>query len=218
MTAYTPLGGIPYPEPADPANVPQHLQSLAEAVDARTILRYSTAAARDAAITTPAPGMVAWLAGPGQLTHYNGTAWLPVAAVPVFAQNNDAGSTASTTPVELLASASTDPLAAVFTVPPTGRVIVTVGAWINSSVAAHAFMGATVRRVSDGWVSAASTAERACAVYGTARVAASSQSMLVGLTPGVAYSATATYWTAGSSSSSNTATYSNRFIRVDPLL
>ncbi|GAA5057248.1 hypothetical protein [Streptomyces similanensis] len=213
MTAYTPLGGIPYPEPADPANLPAHLQTLAETVDARTILRYATAAARDTAITTPVAGMVAWLVSPGQLTHYNGSVWAPVAAVPVFLYNNDAGTTTSLTPVETLSGATGDPLVAAFTAPPTGKVIVTVGAWINNSAAASGFMGATVKKA-DNSVFLASSIDRACTVYGTDRVATTSQFVVTGLISGTAYSATPTYW----SSVPNTVSYDNRFIRVDPVL
>ncbi|MBZ3908784.1 MULTISPECIES: hypothetical protein [Streptomyces] len=80
MTLHTPLGGLPYPQPTDTANIPLHLQSLAEGVDGRTVLRYATAAERDATITTPATGMVAWLTSPGTLSYYTGSAWVAMGA------------------------------------------------------------------------------------------------------------------------------------------
>jgi hypothetical protein len=80
MTLYTPLSGLPYPQPTDTANLPLHLQSLAEGIDSRTVLRYATAADRDAAITTPAAGMVAWLSTPGTLSYYTGSAWVGMGA------------------------------------------------------------------------------------------------------------------------------------------
>ncbi|QFQ97807.1 hypothetical protein F9278_18030 [Streptomyces phaeolivaceus] len=80
MTLYTPLGGLPYPQPTDTANLPLHLQSLAEGIDGRTVLRYATAAERDATITTPATGMVAWLTSPGTLSYYTGSAWVAMGA------------------------------------------------------------------------------------------------------------------------------------------
>ncbi|MDN3259641.1 hypothetical protein QWJ26_07385 [Streptomyces sp. CSDS2] len=215
MTAYTPLGGIPYPQPTDPANVPQHLQSLAETVDARTILRFASAAARDTVITAPAPGMVAWLSSPGQLTYYTGTAWQAVPAAPVFAYASDLGTTNSTAPVEVLPSGNAAPTAAVFTAPLAGKALVTVGAWINNSVTtSYGYMGATVRKVSDSSVLLASSTERACTVTGINRVSASSQFLVTGLTAGVAYSVTAAYW---SGTSGNTVSYDHRFVRVDPL-
>ncbi|MFI6334726.1 hypothetical protein [Streptomyces sp. NPDC050535] len=80
MTLYTPLGNLPYPQPADAANLPLHLQSLAEAIDGRTVLRYATAADRDSAVTTPVAGMVAWLTTPGTLSYYTGAAWVALGA------------------------------------------------------------------------------------------------------------------------------------------
>ncbi|MEW2399574.1 hypothetical protein [Streptomyces sp. NPDC046862] len=214
MTAYTPLSGLPYPQPTDTANLPLHFQSMAEAIDSRTILRYANAAARDAAVTTPAAGMVAWLSSPGQLTYYTGTLWSPVAPAPVFLYNNDAGTTASTTPAETLTGATGDPLVASFVAPPTGKVIVTVGSWMFSSAASNGYMGATIKKVSDNSVHLASSIDRAANVYNTDRASVSSQFLVTGLTAGTVYSATPTYWSAAST---NTVSYDNRFIRVDPM-
>ncbi|MEU9332002.1 hypothetical protein AB0D49_02430 [Streptomyces sp. NPDC048290] len=80
MTLYTPLGGLPYPQPTDTANLPLHLQSLATAVDGRTVLRYPDADDRDADVTTPVAGMVAWLTTPGTLSYYTGTQWIALGA------------------------------------------------------------------------------------------------------------------------------------------
>lgn len=216
MTAYTPLNGLPYPQSTDVANIPLHLQSLAEGVDGRTVMRFGTAAQRDAVVTTPTAGMVAWLNTPGQLTHYTGSLWAPVAPASVFLYNNDAGTTTSTTTLaETLTGATGDPLVAAFTAPPTGKVIVTVGSWIFNSAAANGYMGATIRKVSDSSVYLAPSLDRAANVYNTDRAAVSSQFVVTGLAAGTAYSATPTYW---SSVSTNTVSYDNRFIRVDPLL
>jgi len=80
MTLYTRLNGLPYPQSTDTANLPLHLQSLAEGIDGRTVLRYATAADRDSAITTPVAGMVAWLTTPGALSYYTGSAWIALGA------------------------------------------------------------------------------------------------------------------------------------------
>lgn len=93
MTLYTPLSGLPYPQPTDTANLPLHLQSLAEGVDARTVLRYPTAEDRDAAITTPAAGMVAWLTSPGTLSYYTGSAWVAMGAWNTYTPTWTAGTT-----------------------------------------------------------------------------------------------------------------------------
>ncbi|MDX2872544.1 hypothetical protein [Streptomyces ipomoeae] len=214
MTAYTPLNGLPYPQPTDAANLPLHLQSLAEGIDGRTVMRFGSAGARDAVVTSPARGMVAWLDTPGQLTHWTGSVWAPVAPVPVFLYNNDAGTTTSTTAIETLTSATGDPLVAAFVAPTTGKVIVTVGAHMFNSTASTCYMGATIKKVSDNSVFLASSIDRAAILLSTDRVSTSSQFLVSGLTSGTTYSATPTYWTAASS---NTANYDNRFIRVDPI-
>lgn len=217
MTAYTPLNGLPYPQPTDTANLPVHLQSLAEGIDGRTVMRFGSAGQRDTIVTTPARGMVAWLDTPGQLTHYTGSAWSPVAPVPVFLFNNDAGTTTSNTAVETLSGATGDPLVAAFTAPPTGKVIVTVGAHMFNSTATTCYMSATIKKVSDNSVFLGSSIDRAAILLSTDRVSASSQFLVSGLTAGTVYSAVPTYWSAVSSTTTNTATYDNRFIRVDPI-
>ncbi|MEU6348868.1 hypothetical protein ABZ896_06030 [Streptomyces sp. NPDC047072] len=215
MTAYTPLNALPYPQPTDTADLPLHLQSLAEAIDGRTVLRYATAAARDAAITTPVAGMVAWLTTPGQLTHYTGTVWSPVAPVPVFKANNDAGTTASTTAVEILADSATTAVTAAFTAPPSGQAIVTLGAYMYSSAAYGSYMSATVYKASDKSVFLASSADRAVVVNSVNRSSCSTQFLVTGLTPGTVYNAVPCFWSANSA---NTATFDTMFIRVDPVM
>ncbi|MCZ4117887.1 hypothetical protein [Streptomyces sp. H39-S7] len=74
----TPLCQLPYPAPSDAADIPAHLQSLATALDSRTVLRFTDAADRTAKVTAPQAGMVAWLTTPGLLTVYNGSGWVSV--------------------------------------------------------------------------------------------------------------------------------------------
>ncbi|MFI6440472.1 hypothetical protein [Streptomyces sp. NPDC050759] len=94
MTLYTPLSGLPYPESTDTANLPLHLQSLAEGIDGRSILRYATAAERDTKITTPVSGMVAWLTTPGTLSYYTGSAWIAMGAWNTYTPTWTAATTA----------------------------------------------------------------------------------------------------------------------------
>lgn len=215
MTGYTPLSSLPYPQPTDTANLPLHFQSMAEAVDGRTILRFGTAALRDAAITTPVAGMVAWLTTPGQLTHYTGTVWAPVAPVPVFKYNNDAGTTVSTTAVETLTDSSSTAVTAAFTAPPTGQAIATLGAYMYSSAAYGSYMSATVYKASDKSVFLASSADRAVVVNSTNRASCSTQFLVTGLVAGTVYNAVPCFWSANAA---NTATFDTMFIRVDPVL
>jgi hypothetical protein len=215
MTAYTPLNSLPYPQPTDTANLPLHFQSMAEAIDGRTVLRFGTAALRDAAITTPVAGMVAWLSSPGQLTHYTGTVWAPVAPVPVFKYNNDAGTTASTTAVETLTGSATTAVTASFTAPPTGQAIVTLGAHMYNSGAYGSYMSATVYKASDKSVFLASSADRAVVVNSVNRSSCSTQFLVTGLAAGTVYNAVPCFWSANAA---GTATFDTMFIRVDPVM
>ncbi|MFF5473321.1 hypothetical protein [Streptomyces achromogenes] len=71
----TAIGGAPYPAPDDADNVPADLQALAEWASTRVGMRFADAAARNAAITAPVKGMLAWLDTPGALTIRTATAW-----------------------------------------------------------------------------------------------------------------------------------------------
>jgi len=51
------------------------MQALAEWASTRGVMRFADAAARDAAITSPDAGMVAWLDTPGSLTVRTASAW-----------------------------------------------------------------------------------------------------------------------------------------------
>lgn len=215
MTAYTPLNALPYPQSTDTANLPMHFQSMAEAIDGRTVMRFGTAALRDAAVTTPVAGMVAWLTTPGQLTHYTGTVWAPVAPVHVFKINNNLGTTASTTAVEILTDSATTAVTAAFTAPPTGQVIVTLGAYMYSSAAYGSYMSATVYKASDNSVALAPSADRAVVVNSTNRASCSTQFLVTGLAAGTVYNAVPCFWSANAA---NTATFDTMFIRVDPVL
>ncbi|MFF7210311.1 hypothetical protein ACFZAU_07175 [Streptomyces sp. NPDC008238] len=214
-TQYTPISNLPYPQATDAADLPAHLRALAEGVDGRTVMRFGDAASRDAKVTAPVAGMVAWLTTPGRLVQYTGTAWVPVGAVPVFRVNLDGGTTTSTTYAETLADAVGDPMAAAFTAPASGQVIVTVGAYMWSSATYSSFMSATVRRASDNAVFLTTSDDRAALVTNTGRASSSSQFLVTGLTAGAGYTATPAY---RSGNAVNTATFDTRFIRIDPLL
>lgn len=58
------------------ADLEQRIADL-ERAGARSVVQlFTTAVARDAAITVPRPRMMAFLTTPGQLTIYTGTAWV----------------------------------------------------------------------------------------------------------------------------------------------
>lgn len=71
----TPIGGAPYPVGADADNVPADLQALAVWASTNGTMKFADAADRDAAVTSPVAGMVAWLDDPGCLTIRTASAW-----------------------------------------------------------------------------------------------------------------------------------------------
>jgi hypothetical protein len=213
MSLLTPLGGLPYPQPSDVANIPLHLQSLAEAVDGRTVLRFADAASRDAKVVAPVAGMLAWLSTPKQFTYYTGTAWAQLGPGPSHKANTTQGTTSSTTYVETLTGSTGDPTIAAFTAPPSGSVLVSVGARANSSAVTACYASANIK-LSTTTVLAAADA-RAAIATGTAALSASAQFQVTGLTAGGAYTATLAY---KSGLTTSTATFANRFVTVTPVV
>ncbi|GGU34739.1 hypothetical protein [Streptomyces lavendofoliae] len=213
-TQYTSLSGLPYPQPSDPADLPAHLQSLAQTLDGRTVLRFGTAAERDTKIPTPVAGMVAWIASPGRLMYHTGSAWAPVGPVPVFRVNLDGGSTTSTAWAETLTDAVGDPMNAVFTVPASGQVIITVGCYMHSTANVGSYMSANVRNAAGAIVLAASD-DRAALVNTPNRSSVSTQFLVGGLAVGTTHTATPAYRTAAATSTGN---FDTRFIRIDPVM
>ncbi|MEU6573299.1 hypothetical protein [Streptomyces sp. NPDC046805] len=211
---YTPLSSLPYPQATDPADLPAHLKALADALDGRTVLRFADAAARDAKVTAPVAGMLAWIGTPGRLMYYTGSAWVPAAPTPAYKINVDAGDTTSTTYVETLNNAVGDPMAASFTAPASGQVLVTVGGYLWSSASgSSSYMSANIRNSANTVVLAADD-NRAALVNSTSKASVSSQFLVTALTPGSAYTGTPAY---RSGATTNTANFDSRFIRIDSI-
>ncbi|MFE6165579.1 hypothetical protein ACFQ7F_42510 [Streptomyces sp. NPDC056486] len=213
MVALTPLGSLPYPQPADNADIPVHLQSLAEAVDGRTVLRFADGAARDAKLTDPIPGMVAWLNNPGRFYYFAADKrWTALVPGPSHWYISTAGTTTSAAYVETLTGA-TPPLAVTATAPPSGTLLITVGARISNSSANLAYLSASVKQGATVVSAAADT--RAAIVGGTNQVSSCIQYPVSGLTPGVTYTFTGAYRSAAAA---NTATFANRFLTITPMV
>jgi hypothetical protein len=71
------LQGLTFPTLPDPAS-PDNQKELAQQLDSRVVMRFVSAAARDAAINGPVDGMTAHLADSGKLTSYSGGLWSEV--------------------------------------------------------------------------------------------------------------------------------------------
>lgn len=63
------------PDLADPSNIPADLELLAETIENQVVMRFASTAARDAAIVSPAEGMVCVTTDTTTMWLYNGSAW-----------------------------------------------------------------------------------------------------------------------------------------------
>ncbi|MEU3610906.1 hypothetical protein ABZ725_01135 [Streptomyces sp. NPDC006872] len=150
----------------------------------------------------------------GQLQRWSGAAWLPAVPGPAFASSLDAGYTASTTYTAALVDTSVAALTLTFVAPPSGAVIISLGARMattsSESVSAHmspqVTLGTTVIWAADD--------ERAASGSGALYKSVSTQLRLGSLTVGSTYTITAMH---RSSSATVNAWFDNLFIRVDPI-
>lgn len=76
----TPLASLPYPDLTDPPNGPAQFLAALAAAEKQEVLRFTTAAARNSAITSPVAGMMAYLTTTDELTLYRSGGWTVVAA------------------------------------------------------------------------------------------------------------------------------------------
>lgn len=79
--ANTPLASLPYPALGDDPDIPSDIQALALAAEKQLVLVFADTTARDAAITAPAAGMLAFLTGKKWLTEYDGSNWIVISAL-----------------------------------------------------------------------------------------------------------------------------------------
>lgn len=93
----SPLAGITYPDGTGYAgDAPTAFAEVVLGVEPHLILKFDSATARDAAITTPTGGMAAYLADKRRLTVYDSaaTAWIPAGgAMPRVALTRSTGQT-----------------------------------------------------------------------------------------------------------------------------
>lgn len=76
----TPINGLPSPDDSSPNDPPIHLDALNAVLDSRLVPRYTTATARDSAITAPVTGQLAVVNGQPQLRR--SSIWDPIALQP----------------------------------------------------------------------------------------------------------------------------------------
>ncbi|WP_102508078.1 hypothetical protein [Sanguibacter massiliensis] len=86
--ATTTIQPLPYPAPGDAPDIPRDLKALAEAVEDRTIMRFATTAARDAAIPSGRRmrGMVAYVEATATTYIYDQGGWWVLWRRPAWVQ------------------------------------------------------------------------------------------------------------------------------------
>jgi hypothetical protein len=72
--------GISITSPTDPPDIPSSAQALASGLTPRSIMRFTSASQRNATLTSPVAGMVAFLVTEKLFTGYDGSAWVVLAA------------------------------------------------------------------------------------------------------------------------------------------
>lgn len=75
MATTTPLQNLPVPEDTDDPNVPADMSALATAIEKRLVGVYNSVADRDARITAPQEGQVAYLKDSNKIHVYVDGAW-----------------------------------------------------------------------------------------------------------------------------------------------
>jgi len=150
----------------------------------------------------------------GQLQRWNGSAWQPAVPGPAFASSLDAGSTTSTTYTATLLDTSVAALTLTFTAPPSGSVIIGLGArmYTKDSETASAHMSPQVTLGST--VVWAADDERAASCSGAVNKSVSTQLRLNSLTAGSTYTVTAMH---RSTSSTVVCWFDTLYLRVDPI-
>ncbi|MCS0637219.1 hypothetical protein NX801_16425 [Streptomyces sp. LP05-1] len=149
----------------------------------------------------------------GALQRWNGTAWTPVVPVPTLAGTFDDGYTTSTTYTATLTDRAANAANSLtFTVPPSGVVLITLGARMQTSSASVA--GWMTFRITRGSTVVWEANDQAAVTStGLNAASASTTTRLYGLTPG-AHTITGMY-RAGANTTQVKATFTNTFIRVD---
>lgn len=200
----------------DAPSIPEAIRLLAEVIP-RSVMRFASASIRNATLTAPAEGMVAWLQDTNLLTVYTGSDWLPLLGTSVSDQQSSSFDTTVTSYGTGSSGGSYATCAVVFVAPLSGKVKITVGARMeNSSSTAGSLIAPQTRTGSS--VGSGAIVEDAIDIngnshYGSTFARATASHLLSGLTPGATYNTRVLHRT---SQSGTTATIALRELIVEP--
>ncbi|MFF4791815.1 hypothetical protein ACFY2M_19100 [Streptomyces sp. NPDC001276] len=209
--------GVSIASLTDAPNAEALAKNIANALAQRSIMRFASASARNATITSPADGMVAWLRDSKLLTVHNGTAWLPYLGTAVANQQSPSYDATITTYGTSSSAGSYAHCAVTFVAPLSGKVKITTGARVeNSSSTAGCLLTPETREgssIGSGAIVEAAIDINGFSHYGATYARATASHLLTGLTPGASYNTRLLHRT---SQSGTTATFALRELIVEP--
>lgn len=198
----------------DAPDIPAAIAALSAGVIPRSLLRFASASARNAALTgagAPVEGMQTWLIAEARLEIYHNSSWLAWPPIPVESfQVSDAPYNQTGTTVDYTSGAWPRPQ---FIAPPSGRAYVTISAAVaNTNTEASTIWAAWRATGSLGFTY---SGLNATGLSGQAkRVVASRRSLLKGMTPGETITLIP-QWNISSGSSSTAETFSGHLL-IEP--
>jgi len=201
----------------DAPNAEALAKNIANALAQRSIMRFASASARNAAISSPVEGMAAWLQDSNLITIYTGSAWLPLLGASVSDQQSPSFDTSITTYGTGSTGGSYATCGVVFTAPLSGTVKITSGARVeNSSTTAGSLVAPETRTgssIGSGTIVEAAADINGFSHYGSTFARGTASHLLVGLTPGATYTTRLLHRT---SQTGTTATIALRELIVEP--
>lgn len=182
--------GVSIASLADAPNAEALARNIANAIVKQSILRYTSASQRNATITSPEEGMVAYLKDTDLLTVYTGTAWLPLLGTTVGDKKNDGYEAKATSYSTAFTAGSYEHCGVNWVAPLSGKVKITVGARVQNSSTAGSLISPETRlgsTVGSGAVVETPTDSIGFSHYGVTYARGTAAHLLTGLTPGASY-------------------------------
>ncbi|MFE7906502.1 hypothetical protein [Streptomyces albogriseolus] len=182
--------GVSVASLADAPNAEALARNIANAIVKQTIMRFNSASNRNATITSPEEGMMAWLRDTDLLTVYTGTAWLPFLGTTVGAKANDGYEAKATSYTTAFTAGSYEHCGISWVAPLSGKVKITVGARVQNSSTAGSLVSPETRlgsTLGSGAIVETPTDSIGFSHYGVTYARGTAAHLLTGLTPGASY-------------------------------
>lgn len=203
--------GVSVADLLDAPNAKVLAQNLADAIVSRSVMRFASASARSAALSSPVEGMPTWLIAEGRLEIYHSGAWLAWPPIPVQTdQVSDAPYNVTGTTTDYTSTAWPRPT---FVAPPSGRAYITISAGISNTNTSGSTIWAAWRASGSLGFSFIDLNKTGLSAQGV-RVVGSRRKLLTGMTPGETITIIP-QWNISSGSASTAATFAGNLL-VEP--